>query len=404
MIPRYDDDAERFRGSVRQFIDQHVPATFTGLEDLADDERQAFLTTWRMALYEERLLAPDWPYEYGGGGLSAVEQVVLAEELTLRGLPGGVDNDPFGITLLGNTVLTWGSEEQKQTLLPRILSSADRWCQGFSEPNAGSDLGSLTLTAVDAGDEWVLNGQKIWTSRALTANRIFVLARTDPEAPKHAGISFLLVDLEQPGIERRPIRMLTGGSEFCETFFTDARVPKDQVLGGIGNGWKVAMSLLGFERGKSAATMPIRFRKELDSLITLARANGSIHDPIIRDRIAEAYTLVEVMRTLGLRELTAHLSGRPPGPEGGVIKLYWSEYHRKVTDLAMAIAGASATVAFPHPELDLLDADGDVRTIDHWVGTFMFACADTIYGGSSEIQRNIIGERLLGLPKEPTQR
>ena len=226
-------------------------------------------------LYEAGYLAPGWPVEYGGGGLTALEQVIIAEEFARAGVPTGAPNDVFGIQMLGNTLLQWGTEEQKQRYLPRILSGDDRWCQGYSEPNAGSDLGSLALRAVLDGDQWVLNGQKIWTSAGHLADHIFTLARTDPDAPKHKGISFLLVDMRQPGIEVRPIRMISGASEFNEVFYTDAVCPRDEVVGGVNNGWAVAMTLLGYERGEAAATMPIRFQAELDRLFAARpRARG----------------------------------------------------------------------------------------------------------------------------------
>ncbi len=204
-----------------------------------------------MVLHEGGYLAPGWPAEYGGGGLSALEQVIVAEEFARAGVPTGGPNDVFGIQMLGNTLLQWGTEEQKAHYLPRILSNADIWCQGYSEPNAGSDLSNLGLRAERDGDQWVLNGQKIWTSAGHLADHIFTLARTDPDAPRHKGISFLLVDMRQPGIEVRPIRMISGESEFNEVFYTDATTPVDEVVGGVNNGWAVAMTLLGYERGEA---------------------------------------------------------------------------------------------------------------------------------------------------------
>jgi alkylation response protein AidB-like acyl-CoA dehydrogenase len=305
--------------------------------------------------------------------------------------------------MLGNTLLQWGTEEQKRRHLPRILAGEDTWCQGYSEPNAGSDLGSLALRAQLDGDQWVLNGQKIWTSAGHLADHIFTLARTDPEAPKHKGISFLLVDMRQPGIEVRPIRMISGASEFNEVFYTDAVCPRDEVVGGVNNGWAVAMTLLGYERGEAAATMPIRFQAELDRLLLLARERGVADDPLIRQRLAWCYSKVQIMRYLGLRTLTRFVAGHHPGPDGAISKLYWSEYHRVVTELSVDILGADALAPTGRPPSSAFQTDdaGAPNSSASWVTTFINARAGTIYAGSSQIQRNIIGEMVLGLPKEP---
>jgi hypothetical protein len=216
-------------------------------------------------------------------------------------VPAGTGNDVFGIQMVGNTILQWGTDDQKAHFLPRILSGQDVWCQGYSEPNAGSDLANVGCRAELDGDEWVINGQKIWTSGGHVANWIFVLARTDPDLPKHKGITFFLVPMQQPGVEVRPIKMMTGDSEFNEIFFTDARTPIENVVAGVNNGWGVAMTLLGYERGEAAATMPIAFRAEFDRLLSLAKERGRTRDPLIRQRLAEVYAKVEVMSFLGMR-------------------------------------------------------------------------------------------------------
>jgi hypothetical protein len=300
-------------------------------------------------------------------------------------------------------LLQWGTEEQKRHYLPRVLANQDVWCQGYSEPNAGSDLGSVALRAELDGDQWVLNGQKIWTSAGHLADHIFTLARTDPDAPKHKGISFLLVDMSQPGIEVRPIRMISGESEFNEIFYTDAVCPRDSVVGGVNNGWAVAMTLLGFERGEAAATTPMRFQGELDRLLRLARERGADQDPLIRQRLAWCHGKVQVMRYLGMRALTKFLAGHHPGPDGAISKLYWSEYHKVVTELAVDILGAQALVPTGRPSSSAFQTDdaGAPNSSASWVNTFLNARAGTIYAGSSQIQRNIIGEMVLGLPKEP---
>ncbi len=253
------------------------------------------------------------------------------------------------------------------------------------------------------GDQWVLNGQKIWTSAGHLADHIFTLARTDPDAPKHKGISFLLVDMRQPGIEVRPIKMISGESEFNEVFYTDAVCPKENVVGAVNDGWRVAMALLGFERGESAATIPIRFQAEVDRLLLLAKERGVAGDPVIRQKLAWAYERVQIMRYSGMRVLTQFLSGHHPGPEAGIGKLFWSEYHKLVTELAVDIYGAEGmTISGREPSSAFAADDaGAPNTTGSWVNTFLNARAGTIYAGSSQIQRNIIGEMVLGLPKEP---
>lgn len=403
MRPQYDIDAEAYREKVRAFLGEKLPAGFTGIGSLEGDALVEFTTEWRTTLYEAGFLAPGWPEEYGGAGLSALEQVILAEEFARAGVPTGGPNDVFGIQMLGNTLLLMGTEEQKKYYLPRILSGEDTWCQGYSEPNAGSDLGNVGLRGIRDGDQWILNGQKIWTSAGHLADHIFTLARTDPDAPKHKGISFLLVDMRQPGIEVRPIRMINGDSEFNEVFYTDATCPVDNVVGGVNNGWAVAMTLLGFERGEAAATLPIRFQAEIDRLFMLAAERGMTSDPIIRQKLAWAYSKVQIMRYSGMRVLTNFLRGHHPGPDGAISKLYWSEYHRTVTELATHILGADAMVPtgrVPSSSFQTDDA-GAPNSSASWVGTFLSSRAGTIYAGSSQIQRNIIGEMVLGLPKEP---
>ncbi|MEO7397432.1 MAG: acyl-CoA dehydrogenase family protein, partial [Ilumatobacteraceae bacterium] len=297
----------------------------------------------------------------------------------------------------------WGTDEQKAFYLPRILANTDVWCQGYSEPNAGSDLSNLALRAELDGDQWILNGQKIWTSGGHVADHIFTLARTDPEAPRHKGISFLLVDMRQPGIEVRPIKMISGESEFNEVFYTDAVCPKENVVGGLNNGWAVAMTLLGYERGEAAATLPIRFQAELDRLFAMAKERGVANDPVIRQRLAWCYSKVQMMRYLGMRTLTKFTKGHHPGPDGAIAKLYWSEYHQVVTELAMDIMGMDGLVPQGRPPQSAFQTDdgGAPNTTASWAGVFLNARAGTIYAGSSQIQRNIIGEMVLGLPKEP---
>ena len=403
MDMAYPAEADTFRTKVRGFLKDNLPEGFGGLGTLQGDDVAHFATTWRKTLFENGYLALNWPKEYGGGGLTALESVIVAEEFTRAGVPSGGPNDGFGIQMVGNTIIRWGTEEQKKHYLPRILSGDDLWCQGYSEPNAGSDLANLGTKAQLDGDEFLVNGQKIWTSAGHLADHIFVLCRTDPEAPKHKGISFLLMDMRQPGVEVRPIRMISGESEFNEVFFTDARVPKADVIGGINNGWAVAMTLLSYERGEAAATQSIRFKAEFERLAELAKQYGKTDDPTIRQRLAWCYSKVQIMDYLGKRVLTKFLKGEHPGPDSSIGKLFWSEYHQKVTELAMDIMGPDGLVPSGRVPSSAFGADdaGSPNSTNSWAMTFLTARAGTIYAGTSQVQRNIIGEQVLGLPKEP---
>jgi alkylation response protein AidB-like acyl-CoA dehydrogenase len=403
MNPTYSAAAEEYREKVQAFLAEKLPPSWKGIGALTGDALEHFVTEWRATLFSSGYLAPGWPVEFGGGGLSELEQVIIAEEFARAGVPTGGHNDVFSIQMLGNTLLLFGTEEQKRHYLPRLLAGEDTWCQGYSEPNAGSDLSNVGLRAELDGDQWVLNGQKIWTSAGHLADHIFTLARTDPDAPKHKGISFLLVDIRQPGIEVRPIKMLSGESEFNEVFYTDAVVPKENVVGGVNNGWAVAMGLLGFERGAAASIAPIAFEAEFDRLLQLAKDRGVSNDPRIRQKLAWCYSKVQVMRYLGMRTLTKFLAGHHPGPDGAIFKLYWSEYHKIVTELGVDLLGMDAMVPTGRKPSSAFSTDdaGAPNDSMSWAMTFLNARAGTIYAGSSQVQRNIIGEMVLGLPKEP---
>jgi alkylation response protein AidB-like acyl-CoA dehydrogenase len=403
MNPTYSAAAEEYREKVQAFLAEKLPPNWKGIGALTGDALEHFVTEWRATLFSSGYLAPGWPVEFGGGGLSELEQVIIAEEFARAGVPTGGHNDVFSIQMLGNTLLLFGTEEQKRHYLPRLLAGEDTWCQGYSEPNAGSDLSNVGLRAELDGDQWVLNGQKIWTSAGHLADHIFTLARTDPDAPKHKGISFLLVDMRQPGIEVRPIKMLSGESEFNEVFYTDAVVPKENVVGGVNNGWAVAMGLLGFERGAAASIAPIAFEAEFDRLLQLAKDRGVSNDPRIRQKLAWCFSKVQVMRYLGMRTLTKFLAGHHPGPDGAIFKLYWSEYHKIVTELGVDLLGMDAMVPTGRKPSSAFSTDdaGAPNDSMSWAMTFLNARAGTIYAGSSQVQRNIIGEMVLGLPKEP---
>jgi alkylation response protein AidB-like acyl-CoA dehydrogenase len=337
-----------------------------------------------------------------------MESVVLAEEFHRAGAP--LRADFFGDTLVGPTILQWGTEEQKQQFIPQILSGQIAWCQGFSEPDAGSDLAGLKTKAELDGDQWVINGQKIWTTQGFVADYIFILCRTDPDAPKHAGISYLLCPMKQEGVEVRPIEQIDGSAEFCEVFFTNAKCPKENVLGGLNNGWSVAMSTLGFERGSSATTGYRRFEKELEVIVDKAKANGKIDDPLIRQDIARAHTKVQIMKINGLRSLSSVVTGKKDlgvAALGATNKMFWSEYHQHVMNLAIDILGADGQILTGNPELEESVPGYGVRRTNPKYPTsvtqssFFFSRSETIWGGTSQIQRNIVGERVLGLPKEP---
>jgi alkylation response protein AidB-like acyl-CoA dehydrogenase len=348
------------------------------------------------------MFAVGWPAEYGGGGLSPLEQVVLVEEFARAEAPIQGYNDQLSVNLLGPTLIRHGREDQKKHFLPRIISGEDVWAQGYSEPGAGSDLASLRTRAVRDGDAWVITGQKVWTSRAHEANWCFVLCRTNQQAPKRRGISFLLVPLDQPGVEVRQIRQLTGESLFNEVFFDGARTAAQNIVGEVDGGWQIANSLLGVERGSRGTAVALGFRQQTDAVARLAREQGRSADALVRQRLAQAYVDTEIQRYLAMKALTGFLAGRAPGPEGSIFKLAWSEHHQRVTELAMDVLGMAA-LAPPGEYTDehLGAFEGAEMSPAAAVRTFLGARAGTIYAGSSEIQRNILGERVLGLPRDP---
>ncbi len=409
MDLNYPPEAETFRTEIRQWLHDHLPdGWFDDGFEMSPEERSAWNAQWTATLFEGGWICATWPTEYGGKGLSTMEAVVLNEEFAKAGAP--MRADFFGDTLVGPTILQWGTEEQKRFFLPKILSGEIAWCQGFSEPDAGSDLANLSTKAVLDGDEWVINGQKIWTTQGFVADYIFILCRTDPDASKHKGISYLLAPMKQPGVEVRPIEQVDGSAEFCEVFFTDARCPKDNVVGGLNNGWNVAMTTLGFERGTSATTGYRRFEKELDSIVAAARANGAIDDPLIRQRIAWAYSNVQIMRINGLRSLTAVVQSKKDpsiAALGMTNKMFWSEYHQRVMELAMDVLGMEGQILTADPDREEAVPGYGLRAANPKYpatplqSSFFFSRSETIWGGTAQIQRNIVGERFLGLPKEP---
>lgn len=402
MKPVYTPEAEKYRRQVQDFLRQSLPAGWTGLWSLDEDARVAFVSRWRDKLAEERLLAPSWPLEYGGGGLTPLEHVVLAEEFAKARVPMGREVDSPGINMLGPILMAAGTAAQKERFLPGILSGETRWAQGFSEPEAGSDLASLRTRATLDGDEWVIDGQKTWTSLAHLANWIFLLCRTDPSAAKHRGISFLLVPLEQPGVEIRPLVNMVDRRDFNEVFFTAARTASDLVVGQVNGGWDVATKLLAVERNATSTTVAIVYRDELDRMIAMAKERGRTRDPLVRQRLAWCYSKVEMLRYLGMRILTRSLEGLPPGPESSLMKVIKTEYRKIALDLAMDIMGMEATSPTGHRPFYVIGTDpGAEFSSGGWIDLYLGAQPGSVYAGTSEIHRNLIGERILGLPREP---
>ncbi len=399
----YPADAEAFRLEIRAWLEANLPAGWFSPDFSMDEpERQEFNRTWNEKLFAGGWICAGWPREYGGKGLSLLEQVVLSEEFARAGAP--MRADFFGDTLVGPTILQWGSEEQKREFIPGILEGRITWCQGFSEPNSGSDLASLTTSAVLDGDEWVINGQKVWTTQAQYADYVFLLARTDPHAPAHAGISYLLVPMHQDGIEVRPITQVDGSGEFNEVFFTNARCPKDNVVGGLNNGWKVAMTTLGFERGSSSTTSHRRFLKEWEAIVAEARRVGRTEERLVRDALVRSWSKVKIMEINGYRTLSDALTGGSNAALlGACNKMFWSEMHRDMMETGLDIMGMHAQILTGKGPVQ--GGPGRRGRADYPVSdlqaSFFFSRSETIWGGTAEIQRNIVGERALGLPKEP---
>ena len=404
----YPPEAEDFRAGIRTWLEANLPAGwFDDDFEMLGEDRQRFNAEWPHKLFEGGWICATWPPEYGGKGLTTMQSVVLAEEFARAKAP--MRGDFFGDTLVGPTLLQWGTEEQKRAFLPGILKGQIRWCQGFSEPNSGSDLASLKTVAELDGDEWVINGQKVWTTQGHHADYCFLLTRTDPSSPKHKGITYLLVPMKQPGVEVRGITQPDGTAEFCEVFFTDARCPKDNVVGGVNNGWKVANSTLAFERGQSATTGYRRFQEEFRLLRQAAESNGKIHDADVRQRLMRYYTKIQILRINGLRNLSSALTGSKDVGSvvlGATNKMFWSEMHQAAMELALDIWGADSMLIDVGPDGGWPGVQRDGRRdgypVSPMMSAFFFSRSETIWGGTSQIQRNIVGERVLGLPKEPS--
>jgi alkylation response protein AidB-like acyl-CoA dehydrogenase len=379
---------EEFRAEVRDWLAENLVGEFAALRGLGGPgrEHEAFeeRRAWNQHLANAGLTCLGWPVEHGGRGLSVAHRVAFYEEYAIANAPAKINH--FGEELLGPTLIAYGTPEQQQRFLPRILDVTELWSQGYSEPGAGSDLANVATTAVLDGDAWVINGQKVWTSLAHWAQWCFVVARTEKGSKRHAGLSYLLVPLDQPGVDVRPIIQLTGDSEFNEVFFDDARTDADLVVGQPGDGWRVAMGTLTFERGVSTLGQQIVYARELSSIVELAKKTGAADDPLIRERLTRSWAGLRAMRSYALATMDVEGGGQAAGKDN-VSKLLWANWHRELGEIAMDVQG-KAGLALP---------GGD---FDEWQRLYLFTRADTIYGGSNEIQRNIIAERVLGLPRE----
>lgn len=379
---------DEFRAEVRDWLADNLVGEYAALKGLGGPgrEHEAFeeRLAWNRHLAAAGLTCLGWPAEHGGRGLSVAHRVAFYEEYAKADAPDKVNH--LGEELLGPTLIAFGTTEQQRRFLPTIRDVTELWSQGYSEPGAGSDLAAVSTSAFLDGDRWIINGQKVWTSLAHWAQWCFVLARTEKGARGHHGLSYLLVPLDQPGVEIRPILQLTGDSEFNEVFFTDAHTEAGLVVGEPGDGWKVAMGTLMFERGVSTLGQQIRYARELSGLVNLAENNGAAGDPLIRERLTRAWAGLQAMRSFAMATMDVEDDGQAAGKDS-VSKLLWANWHRDLGELAMQIKGKAGLVLHDNE-------------FDEWQRLFLFSRADTIYGGSNEIQRNIIAERVLGLPRE----
>jgi len=399
---RFGPQDEQFRDRVRRWLEENLTGRFAALRGAGgpgrEHEAHAERLAWNRHLAAAGWTCLGWPAEHGGHGATLAQQVIFHEEYARSGAPTRVGY--LGEELLGPTLIAFGTPEQQRRFLPAIKAVDELWCQGYSEPGAGSDLAAVATTAALDGDEWVITGQKIWTSLAHVADWCFLLARTQAGSRRSEGLSYLLVPMRQSGITVRPIRQLTGTSEFNEVFFDGARTQRDLVVGAPGDGWRVAMGTLSFERGVATLGQQIGFERELGRLVEEARRTGAATDPVLRDKLARAWIGLAAMRAHALHTLAAGAAGQEaagPGPAGpgaastapSVLKVLWSRWHQELGELAMEVLGAPSMVARGAP-----------YDLDDWQRLFLFSRADTIYGGSDEIQRNIIAGRALGLPRQ----
>ena len=396
MDLRHSDEDEQFRTELRAWLAANLPQEMREpafWRDKSAEESFAIRREWEQGKARAGFAGIAWPVEYGGRGGTPTMKAIYDEEMAKANAPASVN--PLGLAFLAPTMMVLGTEQQKKEIIRPLLHCETIWCQGFSEPGAGSDLAALQMKAERHGDEYVLNGQKIWTTNAMHGDKIFTLARTGPsEGSRHAGISMLLVDMHQPGVEARPLKQLTGASEFGEVFFTDATCPVEEVLGGEGNGWQTAMLLLSFERGSSAIGQYTEFRKQWDSVADVAArvergGRPAAADPVLRQQLADALVDVECLKYHSWHILTQTTQGKDLGFEASMTKIMWSEAFRKVSDAYEAVVGTGFQVPDPAPGL----------SIEELTTAALWSRSCTIWGGSQQVQRTVVAERVLGLPR-----
>jgi alkylation response protein AidB-like acyl-CoA dehydrogenase len=386
--------AERqFRDELRAWLAAHVPKDWNEWREKPIEVSFPYLRAWQRRLHEGGWAAVSWPKEYGGRSASLMQQAIFWEEMARAEAPPMAN--ALGLGLIGPTIIAFGTEEQKKRFIPRILSAEEIWCQGFSEPNAGSDLAGLQTEARLEGNHYVVNGQKVWTSYGWVGDWCELVVRTDANVPKHKGLTVLLVDMKSPGVEVRPLRQMTGESEFSELFFRDVRVPAENVLGKVNDGWNVAVSTLMYERGSYGARLYLLFKRNINRLIELSRkfpGNGhpAAADPLMRQKLAQCYGEIEIMRWNQLRAFSRITATGVPGPEGSIQKIFWSELNQRVQQVGQELLGSYGQ----------LEA-GDARAVDNgiWSYGYLRTRGNTIEAGTSEVQRSIIGHFVLGLPK-----
>jgi alkylation response protein AidB-like acyl-CoA dehydrogenase len=374
----FSESETAFRDELRRWLADNPPAPKP--EDAGEEASYAWRRDWQRRLYDGGWAAPHWPAEYGGRGASLTESAIYFEELGRARVP--LPANVLGLLLGGPTLMVWGTDEQKERFLPPILSAEEIWCQGFSEPDAGSDLASLKTKAVKDGDEWVVTGQKVWTSGAQWSKWCMLVARTDADVPKHKGLTYFLMDMEQDAVQVRPLRQITGEAEFNELFIEEARIPDELVVGGGGNGWKVALTTLMNERAGLGFALQVRLRQQLDDLIAIAAGSGQLEDPLLADAIADLHVRCESIRLLAWKGLTDIERYGQPGPEGSLVKWLWSDTNQRLVQLAADVVGPEALTAGTSWSYELLRARGN-----------------TIEGGTTEVLKNIVAERVLGLPR-----
>jgi alkylation response protein AidB-like acyl-CoA dehydrogenase len=367
-----------FRDELRSWLADNPPDPEP--VDGSEDAKNSWRKDWQRRLYDAGWAAPAWPVEYGGRGATLTGSAIYYEEIGRARVPLAANT--LGLLLGGPTLMVWGTDEQKERYLPPILSAEEIWCQGFSEPDAGSDLAAVKTRAVKNGDEWVITGQKVWTSGAQYSKWCMLVARTDSEVAKHKGLTYFLMDMEQDAVQVLPLRQITGEAEFNELFIEEAKIPDANVIGGVGNGWKVALTTLMNERAGLGFALQIRLRQLLDDVIAAAAAKGLLDDPLYADALADIHVRCESIRLLAWKGLTDVERYGQPGPEGSLVKWLWSETNQRLTQLAADVIGAEA-----------------LTFGDHWSYELLRARGNTIEGGTTEVLKNIVAERVLGLPR-----